>query len=289
MSNDGEKYSRSLKMQPCFTLKKDAKLSSSDMFNKCGNVEKFYKLCKDENLRKPYDKTILKEHESLKYFDFGGGLPVKYSLTYHFNYGELVEKIVKTVDEMSKHYGIEPPELIGEHGRFTVADHSFYIYKIDFIKEDNDKYWYIINGSLMNMTPDIWGKQQDFIILPIYKAVCVDSAEKIQALRENIPKNLQEGLEISSSEDTRIEFVPKGITKKGGCLTLLEFLGLTKDEMMAIGDGENDVQMFEIASCSVAMCNANETVKAQADFITDSNNDDGVAKALLRILGKEGV
>lgn len=124
---------------------------------------------------------------------------------------------------------------------------------------------------------------------PIYKAVCVDSAEKIRALRENMPKNLQEGLEISSSEDSRIEFVPKGITKKGGCLALLEFLGLTKDEMIAIGDGENDTEMFEIASCSVAMCNANETVKAQADFITDSNNDDGVAKALLRILGKEGV
>lgn len=170
MSNDGEKYLRSLKMQPCFALNKDtkfAKLFSPDMFNKCENIEKLYKLYKDENLRKPYDKSILKEHESLKYFDFGGGLPVKYSLTYHFNYGELVEKIVKTVDEMSKHYGIEPPELIGEHGRFTVADHSFYIYKIDFIKEDNDKYWYIINGSLMNMTPDIWGKQQDFIILPI--------------------------------------------------------------------------------------------------------------------------
>jgi len=48
-----------------------------------------------------------------------------------------------------------------------VADHSFYIYKIDFTKEENFKNWYIINGSLMNLTPDIWGIQQDFTILPI--------------------------------------------------------------------------------------------------------------------------
>jgi arginine decarboxylase len=44
-----------------------------------------------------------------------------------------------------------------------VADHSFYIYKIDVVKKN----WYVINGSLMNMTPDMWGIEQDFTILPV--------------------------------------------------------------------------------------------------------------------------
>lgn len=107
------------------------------------------------------------KYPTLKYFDFGGGFPVKYSLTYRFDYDILAEKMVKTIDSLSSHYNIQAPDIIGEHGRFTAADHSFYIYKIDFTKEENGKFWYIINGSLMNMTPDMWGIQQDFTILPL--------------------------------------------------------------------------------------------------------------------------
>ena len=106
-------------------------------------------------------------HNTLEYFDFGGGFPVKYSLTYEFDYDKLVDGMIKFAKIICEKNGIECPKLIGEHGRFTVADHSFYIYKIDFTKEENYKNWYIINGSLMNMTPDMWGIQQDFTILPV--------------------------------------------------------------------------------------------------------------------------
>ena len=110
---------------------------------------------------------LKKLHPSLKYFDFGGGFPIKYSLTYTFNYDYLVDEMVKAVKNICAINKVECPELIGEHGRFTAGDHSFYIYKIDFTKEENYKNWYIINGSLMNMAPDIWGIQQDFTILPV--------------------------------------------------------------------------------------------------------------------------
>lgn len=110
---------------------------------------------------------LKKLHPSLEYFDFGGGFPIKYSLTYNFDYDYLVDEMVKTAKSVCNKNDVECPSLIGEHGRFTAADHSFYIYKIDFTKEENYKNWYIINGSLMNMAPDIWGIQQDFTILPI--------------------------------------------------------------------------------------------------------------------------
>lgn len=100
---------------------------------------------------------------TFEYFDFGGGFPVKYSLTYRFDYDSLVDKMISAIKNKSQEYGIDEPQLIGEHGRYTVADHSFYIYKIDFAKNN----WYVINGSLMNMTPDMWGIDQDFTILPI--------------------------------------------------------------------------------------------------------------------------
>ena len=110
---------------------------------------------------------LKKKYNTLKYFDFGGGLPVKYSLDYSFDYDHLIDEMIKTAKELSTKNKIDEPILIGEHGRYTVADHSFYIYKIDFNKLNNGTNWYIINGSLMNMTPDMWGINQDFTILPI--------------------------------------------------------------------------------------------------------------------------
>ena len=126
------------------------------------------------NIMELYCK-LKKKYSTLEFFDFGGGMPVKYSLTYNFNYQELVSKIISTTKHICSKNKISEPNLIGEHGRFTTADHSFYIYKIDFTKESNNSHWYIINGSLMNMAPDVWGIQQDFTILPInlYENTCI--------------------------------------------------------------------------------------------------------------------
>ena len=110
---------------------------------------------------------LKKLHPSLEYFDFGGGFPIKYSITYTFDYDYLVDEMIKASLHVCKRNNVECPKLIGEHGRFTAADHSFYIYKVDFTKQENYKNWYIINGSLMNMAPDIWGIEQDFTILPV--------------------------------------------------------------------------------------------------------------------------
>ncbi len=114
------------------------------------------------NIYEVYCKLQQKYH-TFEYFDFGGGFPVKYSLTYNFDYDYLVDSIVKAVKTISEDNGISEPQLVGEHGRFTAADHSFYIYKVDMVKNN----WYVIDGSLMNMTPDMWGIDQDFTILPI--------------------------------------------------------------------------------------------------------------------------
>ncbi|MBO7218443.1 MAG: hypothetical protein J6V40_00505 [Clostridia bacterium] len=118
---------------------------------------------------------LKKQYNCLEYFDFGGGFPIKYSLTYSFDYDKLVDKMIKATMNVCKENKIPCPNLIGEHGRFTTGDHSFYIYKIDFTKSTGNKMWYIINGSLMNMAPDIWGIQQDFTILPInlYNNTCI--------------------------------------------------------------------------------------------------------------------
>lgn len=61
---------------------------------------------------------------------------------------------------------------------------------------------------------------------------------------------------------------------------LMDRLGVTKDHLMACGDSPNDSLMIELARVGVVMGNASDHMKSQADYVTDGNNDDGVAKAI---------
>ena len=74
--------------------------------------------------------------------------------------------------------------------------------------------------------------------------------------------------------------MPKGIDKGTGVSHLADILELTKDQVMVIGDEENDLAMLKWAGTSVVMENGRSDVKEFADYITDSNENDGVAKAI---------
>lgn len=81
-----------------------------------------------------------------------------------------------------------------------------------------------------------------------------------------------------------IDILPKDGGKGAGLLAAMERYGLAADEIMAFGDGENDLPMLKLAGTSVAMGNSVEPVKALADYVTASVDEDGVSKAL-RYLG----
>ena len=77
-----------------------------------------------------------------------------------------------------------------------------------------------------------------------------------------------------------LEFTRAGVTKGSGLKFLAEQLGVSLENVMACGDSENDIFMLEAAGVGVAMANAEEEVKASADFITRSNDENGVAYAV---------
>ncbi|XP_021646547.2 endoribonuclease YBEY, chloroplastic [Hevea brasiliensis] len=79
-----------------------------------------------------------------------------------------------------------------------------------------------------------------------------------------------------------LEIVPRGTSKGSGVELLLDHLGVTAKEIMAIGDGENDIEMLELASLGIALSNGSEKTKAVADIIGGSNDEDGVADAIYR-------
>ena len=65
---------------------------------------------------------------------------------------------------------------------------------------------------------------------------------------------------------------------------LIEQLGITPDEIIAIGDDENDISMIELAGLGVAMKNAKESVKNVANYITDTNEENGVGKVINKFI-----
>ncbi len=80
------------------------------------------------------------------------------------------------------------------------------------------------------------------------------------------------------------DVVPKGISKVTGIQAVERHFGFSRENIMTFGDGGNDVEMLEYAGIGVAMGNAEESVKAKADYVTTSVDDDGVSRAIEKFL-----
>lgn len=93
-------------------------------------------------------------------------------------------------------------------------------------------------------------------------------------------KQFEGRLNIFRSEPYFIEIVPLGIDKAKSLEVLLQSLSLTKEELVACGDGRNDITMIDYAGMGVAMENACDEVKSVSNFVTLSNDEDGVAVAI---------
>ena len=109
------------------------------------------------------------------------------------------------------------------------------------------------------------------ITLPVAKCLIVGDADKLIPLEAEL---------CLRSEPYFLELVPQGIDKALSLAVLLKEIGVERKEMIAIGDGYNDLSMIKFAGLGIAMGNAQEPVKKAADYITLSNEEDGVAEAL---------
>lgn len=107
------------------------------------------------------------------------------------------------------------------------------------------------------------------------------SHSKISVLERIMDEiNDMEHIEYTSSNQFNIEVSPKGITKKFGLEKVCELLDIHMQEVIAFGDNLNDLEMIKSVGLGVAMGNATEELKENADMITDSNNEDGIGKVI---------
>ncbi|XP_058074130.1 endoribonuclease YBEY, chloroplastic [Magnolia sinica] len=117
----------------------------------------------------------------------------------------------------------------------------------------------------------------------IQKLVFMDTIEGVSTtLRPYWSEATKGRAGIVQSQPDMLEIIPTGTSKGNGVQMLLDHLGTTAKEIMAVGDGENDVEMLQLASLGVVLRNGSEKAKAVADVIGASNDEDGVADAIYR-------
>lgn len=116
---------------------------------------------------------------------------------------------------------------------------------------------------------------------PLYQVIVAGEVEKLNEIKQNIHDSKMERVEIRDYLWENYLFINrKGIKKSLGLKILCEHFNIRMDEVVAIGDESNDIDMLEEAGIGIAMGNASKRVKAAADDITLSNDENGVAAAL---------
>lgn len=102
--------------------------------------------------------------------------------------------------------------------------------------------------------------------------------EKIQEVREFLAE--EPGIAYTFSEKGLFDIMPAGVDKSFGVKRIADYYGLPYEEICAFGDYDNDLSLFQVAGTSVAMGNAVPRLKVAASFVTDTNDRDGVGKAI---------
>ena len=114
-----------------------------------------------------------------------------------------------------------------------------------------------------------------------------DDREKLKQIRDLLQEKYGDQLNIVFSKPFFLEATDKNASKGTALLKVAEMYGIKPQEVIAIGDSENDISMIRNAGLGIAVANAKERIKKEADFVTLSNNESGVAYAINKFIFNE--
>ena len=163
---------------------------------------------------------------------------------------------------------------------------------------------YNADGIVTEHPEDVWAQKEgfvckiplqkveslaDYLTYPVCKLLITLDPARMAEEEPEAKRRFGDQLGVFRSCDFFIEVVPQGVAKDASLAALLERRGLTRENLMAVGDGMNDLPMLRFAGVGVVMANADPAVKAEADAVTTADNDhDGVAEAIEQyIFGKK--
>ena len=168
-------------------------------------------------------------------------------------------------------------------------DFTIMTYDGEYVVTENPDDIYVRKASLVNVMPikEVENFLDAVSTHPISKCLIMGEAEKLALLEKEMSKALNGRMGVFRSEPYFLELVPKGTDKALSSAFLLNSLQIDKKEMIAIGDGFNDVSLIQYAGLGVAMANAQEIVRNNANYITFSNEEDGVAHVIEKFVFTE--
>ncbi|MFC2313884.1 MAG: Cof-type HAD-IIB family hydrolase [Prevotella denticola] len=147
---------------------------------------------------------------------------------------------------------------------------------------------YVQEEALINKMPVV--QYNDFLgqlVYPVNKCLIVGDPSPLHELELRLAEKMEGKMEVYRSAEYFIECVPRGIDKARSIDRLITTLGIRREEVIACGDGYNDLSMIRFAGLGVAMANAAEGIRQKADFITLSNEEDGVAHVVEQFILSE--
>ena len=160
--------------------------------------------------------------------------------------------------------------ILDDGVQFYVADKNGY--KVDYECKNN------------NMVCSEVGNLAEFLNFAPIKILMSVQPEELPQVQKKIAAFLPESLTVVQTAAFYLEVIPKVINKGQGIRDICKVLGLSTEEVISFGDAANDIPMLREAGMGVAMGNAAEPVKAAANMVTLSNNEDGIAAALEKLL-----
>ena len=130
------------------------------------------------------------------------------------------------------------------------------------------------------------GNLLEWLDQPPTKLVVIEDPEVLDELKQRMLARFDGRLYISKSLPYFLEFASPDVTKAAGLDFLSGHVGFSRERTVAFGDGENDIELVDWAGYGVAVANAHERVKAVADFVCPSVDEEGVAQVLEAFLAR---
>jgi len=178
--------------------------------------------------------------------------------------------LAETKQVLRKLESLPVTPILDDGVQFYVADKNGY--KVDYECKNN------------NMVCSEVGNLADFLTFAPIKILMSVQPEELADVQKQIAAFLPESLTVVQTAAFYLEVIPRVINKGQGIRDICKVLQITPAEVISFGDAANDIPMLVEAGVGVAMGNASDAVKQAADLVTLSNNEDGIAAALEKLL-----
>lgn len=198
---------------------------------------------------------------------FNGGKIIRYASEEVVYANELSAELGQRIMAFAKEYEIP---ILTYDDQYVVTE---------FPEDEHIRYEGMLNHMELKKVENI----SEYVTYATPKYLMVAPEERLLPVMDKMIPAFPE-CNLFRSEAFFLEVMPKGIDKKLSLKRLLEYLDCKPEEMIAFGDGFNDIPMLRLAGCGVAMANSCKEVLDIADEVTKSNEEDGVAVYIEKLL-----